>query len=176
MYSKSAKRIENSPTDVEVGDLEALLLGQIQHHLDVVGVGDAQRASPQRTNLLRRGVFQTVDLDAPLRGLKYNFSERVEEERAGSFARCEDEGRAMFAYPRDFRRARQTLELGHHFLRRGPFRSLFGASGGCRHVAQSALTFRHNGGGRNVKQTCFSQVLQLTPDSEFSQVRRAGLC
>lgn len=41
-------------TDVEVGDLEALLLGQIQHHLDVICVGDAQRASPQRTDLLQR--------------------------------------------------------------------------------------------------------------------------
>lgn len=39
--------------DVEVCDLKALLLGQLQHHLNVVCVGNAQRVSPQQRHLLR---------------------------------------------------------------------------------------------------------------------------
>ncbi len=35
------------PTNVEVCDLKALLLGQLQHHLNVVSVGNAQRVSSQ---------------------------------------------------------------------------------------------------------------------------------
>lgn len=34
-------------TDVKVRDLKALLLGQLQHHLNVICVGNAQRVSSQ---------------------------------------------------------------------------------------------------------------------------------
>ena len=41
-------------TNVKVGDLEALLLGQLQHHLDVVCVRSAQQVPPQQRHLLPR--------------------------------------------------------------------------------------------------------------------------
>lgn len=141
-------------TDVEVGDLEALLLGQVQQHLDVIGVGDAQRASPQRAHLLQRGVSQAVKLDAPLRALKYlgvyGARETFHAQRAERAGRATtalrgvtSEGRGTLAYPRDLRGARQTVELGHHLLRRHLLRRLFRASRGWRDVTRSALALAH---------------------------------
>jgi hypothetical protein len=56
-------------TDVEVGDLEALLRGELRHHLDVVRVGDAQGAPAQQRELLRGGAPQLLQTDAGFRGL-----------------------------------------------------------------------------------------------------------
>lgn len=77
--------MKTSPTNVEVCDLESLLLGQLQHHLDVICVESAQRVASQQRHLLPRAVPQVLQQGTRFGSLKITWNT---ETQVGSSCGC----------------------------------------------------------------------------------------